>query len=816
MSDTRRCSRTRSHFCAKASWPINSPTPDPLNLSWLLLAIAGAMALTACGGGGGGDSAAPPPPAAVSVTFQSDQTSITSGASVTLTWAAMNATSCVASGSWSGSKAPTGSQTVGPLTQDSNFVLSCSNSSDTALPVTVNVTVIQPQPAPGIAVQMSSDAVNDAVWDSQRQVLYLAIGSAGSVMPNSVIAFDPETGTISNSIFAGSEPTTLAMSDDGQFLYVGLTGSDSIQRILLPQLTLDIRIPSDLDQRALTPIEGGQALFALQIAVAPGTPHTFGVARAVAAGSPLGGLGQTLVFDDAISRPYSIATTVNANSLAWGAEATTLYSGYNAGQGTQVGTIATGGGGFAVGTLSGSFLGKYPDFISYAAGRIYDNSGSALDALTLLPSANYQSAADVAVVDEPNNRIFYASTDGYGALKLSAYNLLDTTLIGATTLTNNGSVLVQGSLIHMVRWGSDGLALVTSLGQLLILSGPLVAPGGTDTPVGVIPGISVSGHSGAIVTPATTIVPTQAADMVWDPIRNLLYASIPSTAAVNPSSIIVVDPASGLVTSATATATSPSALAISDDGQYLYVGEVGAFARYKLPSMVLDFTVTNATWGAATPFNIAVAPATPHTVALAFNGSSVYVYDDAVPRGLPVTGGFIAWGADASSAYSQDTSSGSGGIYTYSVDATGLSQTKVISGAWFITLNPPQTGMTFSYAGGLLYSETGAVLNPVTQEIVGSLPIATSAEASSAIGPVVVDQSHNRAYVAACLVAPVNSACGDAIETFDLTTYTTIVIAGIQGVNGWAYRLLQMSPTSFALLTANGQIALVSSPMFSQ
>lgn len=763
------------------------------------------------GGGGGGGSPAPPPPAVVTVSFQSDQTTIASGGSVTLSWSATNATGCTASGAWSGFKAPSGAQSVGPLTQSSSYVLSCSSASNTSPPATVSVTVTQPPPAPGLAYQVSADAVNDAVWDSQRQVMYLAIGSAGPTFPNAVVAFDPETGTITNHIFAGSEPTSLAMSDDGQFLYVGLTGSDAIQRILLPQLTLDIRIPSDLDLRSLAPVSGAAPLFALQIVVAPGTPHTFGVARAVAAGSLLGGLGQTLVFDDAISRPYTLATTVNANSLAWGADATTLYSGYNAGQGTQVGTIATGGGGFAPGRLSGSLLGRYPDIISYSAGRIYDNSGSVLDAGTLQPIATYQGTADIGIADQSNNRVFYATRNADASLTVSAYSLSATTLIGSTTIASGSGFGVGGILTHIIRWGTDGLALVTSLGELIVLYGPLIAPGGTDTPVGVIP----PGQNYTLVTPTTTILPTQAADMVWDSIHNVLYASVPSTASANPATIEVINPVSGVVMSATPTATSPSALAISDDAQYLYVGEAGSFARYKLPSMVLDITVSNASWGLGSPGNIAVAPGAPHTIAVGF-GSSSEIYDDNVPRSSLVTGGYIAWGANANTAFAQDNSQGSGGIYSYSVGASGLTQTNVIPGSWFVTLNPGQTGMTFVFAGGLLYSETGAVLNPSTQDIVGSLPLATSSGANYGIGPVVVDQPHNRAYVAACLVAPVNSACGDAIESFDLTTYTTVVVAGLQGVNGWAYRLFQMTPTSFALLAANGQIVLVSSPMFSQ
>ena len=48
------------------------------------------------------------------------------GQSVQLSWTATNATECTASGNWSGTRSPNGQETVGPLSQDSAFLLSCT------------------------------------------------------------------------------------------------------------------------------------------------------------------------------------------------------------------------------------------------------------------------------------------------------------------------------------------------------------------------------------------------------------------------------------------------------------------------------------------------------------------------------------------------------------------------------------------------------------------------------------------------------------------------------------------------------------------
>jgi hypothetical protein len=51
---------------------------------------------------------------------------VSSGSSTTLTWDATDASSCLASGGWSGNKAVSGSATVGPLTGNTTFTLTCT------------------------------------------------------------------------------------------------------------------------------------------------------------------------------------------------------------------------------------------------------------------------------------------------------------------------------------------------------------------------------------------------------------------------------------------------------------------------------------------------------------------------------------------------------------------------------------------------------------------------------------------------------------------------------------------------------------------
>ena len=75
----------------------------------------------------------PPTSARTPVTsLTASPTSITSGGTSTLTWSATDADACVASGAWSGSKAASGTLSVGPLTANSSFSLACTGAGGTS------------------------------------------------------------------------------------------------------------------------------------------------------------------------------------------------------------------------------------------------------------------------------------------------------------------------------------------------------------------------------------------------------------------------------------------------------------------------------------------------------------------------------------------------------------------------------------------------------------------------------------------------------------------------------------------------------------
>jgi hypothetical protein len=99
-------------------------------LAWFLVATLGG-----CGGGSGSGSSstAGPPPIA---TLASSVATVPTNGSVTLTWSSTNATSCTASGAWTGGVVTSGTKIL-VVSQTSTYTLSCSGAGGSASASTV-------------------------------------------------------------------------------------------------------------------------------------------------------------------------------------------------------------------------------------------------------------------------------------------------------------------------------------------------------------------------------------------------------------------------------------------------------------------------------------------------------------------------------------------------------------------------------------------------------------------------------------------------------------------------------------------------------
>jgi len=96
--------------------------------------ITSLFIISSCGGGGGGGGAAAVQKLAATISsFTSSIFSTEVGSSVEITWSSSNASSCSASGGWSGTKAVNGSETIEVSSVgDTTYTLTCSGEGGNA------------------------------------------------------------------------------------------------------------------------------------------------------------------------------------------------------------------------------------------------------------------------------------------------------------------------------------------------------------------------------------------------------------------------------------------------------------------------------------------------------------------------------------------------------------------------------------------------------------------------------------------------------------------------------------------------------------
>ena len=137
----------------------------------LIIFLSSFIFIASCGGGGGGGSSADGPtqsnPDPVISSFSSSDSSITVGTSITLSWSSVNATSCSASGDWSGAISVNDSKEI-ILDQIKvyNFTLTCVGASgtiDAVSSVSVDVKAVQSPVINSFVSSASTIKVNESI-----------------------------------------------------------------------------------------------------------------------------------------------------------------------------------------------------------------------------------------------------------------------------------------------------------------------------------------------------------------------------------------------------------------------------------------------------------------------------------------------------------------------------------------------------------------------------------------------------------------------------------------------------------------------------
>jgi len=375
---------------------------------------------------------------------------------------------------WNGSPRPT---------SNSGGLQAQISAADIASAGYGQVTVFTPGPGGGtsntaefqILYQPTSvnQSTNDMVWDPLNQVFYISVPSSANTNANQVCVLNPLTTTITNCQ-SGSEPNVLAISDDSQFLYAGMDGTNSVQRFILPGLTPDINYSLGAEQGT------GDPYFALDLQVAPGAPHTTAVTKGTV--TDPAATGGITIYDDSTARPTSAPGWGPSqdlyDSLQWGPNATELYAESSEGGGDFYSLSVNASGVVLDHDYPGVFWNPGRIHYNSANGLIYSDDGfHVIDPSTGLPVGIFEVGGGWPMTpDSPDNTVFILAQYIWQENSNYTINVFDMThyVRVAAVPFSTTAVLGFNQPRRFIRWGSNGLAINFKGDSVYLLSGSFV------------------------------------------------------------------------------------------------------------------------------------------------------------------------------------------------------------------------------------------------------------------------------------------------------------------------------------------------------
>ncbi|MDQ5837553.1 MAG: hypothetical protein M3379_12315, partial [Acidobacteriota bacterium] len=670
-------------------------------------------------------------------------------------------------------------------------------------PTTTPTPVPTPPVLPAFARRLALPA-KDIVYDAGTQRIYASVSSSAGANGNSLTPVNPSDGTSGTPVFVGSEPNKLAISDNGQFIYVGLDGAASVRRFDIASQTAGIQFP--LGSGFST-----GPFYVEDMEVLPGNANAVAVARRNVGFSPKH--EGVAVYDDGVQRPTTTPSHTGSNSIEFSASASTLY-GFN-NETTEFGfrKMAVDASGVTVTRVTGGIVSSFGNNIEFDAGRVYFSTGRVIEpeSATILGTFPNIGFGNIVLPDSSVGRTFFISGTDLSdqsfnsTVTIRAFDQRTFLPVGSATVAG-----VNGRVLSFIRWGANGLAFCTSGGQLFLVQTALV-PSAEAVPS---PTPTASPTPVPSPSPAPTPAPGELRqlslatnDLVVDPNTQTLYASLPSSAGAIGNSIAAIDPAAGVLGQAVFVGSEPNKLAISDNGQFIYVGLDGAASirRFDVATKTagLQFGLGSLPFGGGslTARDISVAPGQPGTVAVVrrsgTSSGGVAVYDDGAPRT-----------ATESQSTTIEFSASPLVLYGFNGDSTEFGFRKLAVGPCGLTTVATTANLMsgfsadFKVDNATAYSSSGRAFDPEAARIAGTFALVSSNSFLSTTPLVAPDAKAGRVYFL------LNDG-GFVLRVYDIKTFLKIGELRLPGVTGTASSLVRWGANGLAFRTSGGQLFLL-------
>lgn len=253
---------------------------------------------------------------------------------------------------------------------------------------------------------------NDIIWDAKRDVLYASVDDASPTYANKVVTIDPESGAVLSSRSVGTDPNAMAITANGNSIYIGIDGRGDVQKFSLPGFTPGWSFTFGTYT--------SRQMLAGDIQVMPGTANTIAVSRRVDGLSP--SLAGVEIIDSGVARTDTTPSHNGSNSLAFSADPAVLYGSDTESSGTYFQRLAIDDDGVTEQDENGMGGGD----IIFHDGLVYGSNGKIVDPVGVSPSLDDTLPGGSGVaIDATANRLYYSVQRNVGTLttEITSYNL---------------------------------------------------------------------------------------------------------------------------------------------------------------------------------------------------------------------------------------------------------------------------------------------------------------------------------------------------------------------------------------------------------
>ena len=552
------------------------------------------------------------------------------------------------------------------------------------------------------SVQTINLPANDLVYDAVTRKIYVSVPSnAPNNRGNTITVIDPFTGVIGPSVFIGSEPNVLALSDDGRYLYVGLDGAAAIRRFEIATLTAGLQFSLGDD-----PLFG--TLYPREIKVQPGNADVIAVSRRHGHSSM--GQAGVAIFENGVQRDNIIPWYEGANTIEWGATANRLYGLNSESSGFEFRRLDVTDAGVSEVDGKITAINTYYATIRFARGEIYASDGHVINAETreLIGSFPSIPAAQAVCPDVAKGRVAFLVGN-----RLVICDRATWRYVGEMVLPNGETGR------SLVRWGDEGLAFVSGGKVQLARTSLLNVPLPRFKPLPINPEIN-----------GLRRVDLAASDLIYDAPRGEILAAVSDKQNGYENSLTPIKPLTGLAGGPVYIGAAPSKLAKADDGKTVWAGLLGEAAlrpydaETRRAGSRFSLRIESYPHGQLYHQDIAVQPGNANVVAVSLRGldvspshAGVAIFDSGVqrPQTTPQHTGsnVIEWSERPETLYGLNTETTEYGFRRMQVSESGVAvvNTKSYNSGFYGDI---------LYSNGRVYFTNGRVINPETGELLGT------------------------------------------------------------------------------------------------